>query len=120
MCNLNLWIYIIFFFFYFAKQTNKLNIFYWLKMVSSIWGLIATCCSPEIYQHAHYMAGKNSLPNDIHISMQHALEDSSQKKKKKKDQKRGRYRRKIDNKIEETWKQEFLVQLLLPSPPFIG
>ena len=29
------------------------------------------------------MAGKNSLPNDIHISMQHALEDSSQKKKKK-------------------------------------
>ena len=30
------------------------------------------------------MAGKNSLPNDIHISMQHALEDSSQKKKKKK------------------------------------
>ena len=30
------------------------------------------------------MAGKNSLPNDIQISMQHALEDSSQKKKKEK------------------------------------
>ena len=40
------------------------------------------------------------------------LEDSSQKKNKKnkkQDQKRGRYRRKIDNKIEETWRQEFLV-----------
>ena len=30
------------------------------------------------------MAGKNSLPNDIHISMQHALEDLKKKKKKKK------------------------------------
>ena len=30
------------------------------------------------------MAGKNSLPNDIHISMKNALEDSSQKKKNKK------------------------------------
>ena len=126
-CNLNLWIYIyiyIIFFFFLLCKTNKLNIFYWLKGVSSIWGLIATCCNPEIYQHEHYMAGKNSLPNDIHISIQHAQPNKIRRQfskiKNKKDQKRGRYWRKIDNKIEETWKWEFLVQLLLPSPPFIG